>query len=67
MADVIIINPLPKTSRKERMAENLNIFDFKLSQDDMDAILKLDTGEPVIMPSHHNPEITKWFMSTMKK
>ena len=61
---VIII---PQSSRKERMAEDLNIFDFKLSQDDMDAILKLDIGEPVIMPSHHNPEITKWFMSTMKK
>ena len=61
---VIII---PKSSRKERMAENLNIFDFKLSQDDLDAILKLDTGAPVVMPSHHNPEIVKWFMSTMKK
>ena len=61
---VIII---PKSSRKERMAENLNIFDFKLSQDDMDAILKLDTGAPVVMPSHHDPEITKWFMSMVKK
>lgn len=61
---VIII---PKSSRKERMVENLNIFDFKLSLDDMDAILKLDTGAPVVMPSHHNPEIVKWFMSTMKK
>ena len=61
---VIII---PKSSRKERMAENFNIFDFKLSQDDMDAILKLDTGAPVVMPSHHNPEIVKWFMGMVKK
>ena len=61
---VIII---PKSSRKERMAENLNIFDFELSADDMDAILKLDTGQPVIMPSHHDPEITKWFMSMLPK
>ena len=56
---------IPKSSRKERMAENLNIFDFELSADDMDAILKLDTGQPVIMPSHHDPEIVKWFMSLL--
>lgn len=61
---VIII---PKSSRKERMAENLNIFDFELSAEDMEAILKLDTGQPVIMPSHHDPEITKWFMSMLPK
>ena len=61
---VIII---PKSSRKERMAENLNIFDFELSAEDMDAILKLDTAQPVIMPSHHDPEITKWFMSMLPK
>ena len=59
---VIII---PKSSRKERMAENLNIFDFKLSQDDMDAILKLDTGKSVFF-DHHDPEIVKWFMGMMK-
>lgn len=61
---VIII---PKSSRKERMAENLNIFDFSLSAEDMDALLKLDTGAPVVMPSHHNPEIVKWFMSMLPK
>ena len=59
---VIII---PKSSRKERMAENLNIFDFQLSQDDMDAILKLDTGKSVFF-DHHDPEIVKWFMTMMK-
>ena len=61
---VIII---PKSSRKERMAENLNIFDFELSAEDMEAILKLDTGQPVIMPSHHDPEITKWFMTMLQQ
>ena len=47
------------------MAENLNIFDFQLSQDDMDAILKLDTGKSVFF-DHHDPEIVKWFMGMVK-
>ena len=58
---------IPKSSRKERMAENLNIFDFELSAEDKEAILKLDTGHPVVMPSHHDPEITKWFMTMLPK
>ena len=61
---VIII---PKSSKKERMAENMNIFDFELSAEDKEAILKLDTGHPVVMPSHHDPEITKWFMTMLPK
>ncbi len=59
---VIII---PKSIHKERMAENLNIFDFKLSQDDLDLLLKLDTGKSVFF-DHHDPEIVKWFMSMVK-
>ena len=35
---------IPKTSTSDRMAENLNIFDFELSQSDMDAISGLDRG-----------------------
>lgn len=46
---------IPKSSKKERMAQNIDVFDFKLSAEDMDAILKLDTGKPVVMPSHHDP------------
>ena len=61
---VIII---PKSSKKERMAQNLNLFDFTLSEEDMTAILQLDTAQPLIMPSHHSPEITKWFMSLLPR
>lgn len=53
---------IPKSTRKERMAENLNLFDSELSAADMDALLALDTARPVVMPSHHDPEITKMFM-----
>ena len=54
---------IPKSSKKERMAQNLDLFDFELSADDKAELAKLDTGNPLIMPSHHDPEIVKWFMS----
>ncbi len=53
---------IPKSTHKERMQQNIELFDFTLDATDMADILKLDTGEPVIMPSHHNPEIAKMFM-----
>jgi len=42
--DVIII---PKTTHIERMKENIDLFDFKLSDGDFQAIRKLDTGRNV--------------------
>ena len=56
---------IPKSSKKERMTQNLDLFDFELSADDKTELAKLDTGNPVIMPSHHDPEIVKWFMSLL--
>ncbi len=41
---VIII---PKTTHLERMQENIDLFDFTLSDDDMKAIQRLDTGHNV--------------------
>ena len=57
---------IPKSSHKERMAQNLDLFDFELTDAEMADIQKLDTGNPVIMPSHHDPEIVKWFMTLAK-
>ena len=34
--------PIPKTSKPERLAENIDVFDFELSPDDMDRIAALD-------------------------
>lgn len=53
---------IPKSTHKERMAQNLQLFDFTLTDKEMNEILKLDTAQPIIMPSHHDPEITKMFM-----
>ena len=42
--DVIII---PKTTHLERMKENISLFDFTLTNEDMEAIRQLDTGHNV--------------------
>ncbi len=39
---------IPKTVHKERMVENLNIFDFRLTDEEMNAIARLDTGRSPI-------------------
>jgi len=55
--DIIII---PKTTHKERMVENINLFDFTLSDEDLREICLLDTGRNVTgWPSDalkYNPE-----------
>lgn len=56
--DVIII---PKSVHMERMQQNLDIFDFELSQDDMAAIAALDTKQSLFF-DHHAPEVVKMFM-----
>ncbi len=60
--DVIII---PKSSKIERMKQNIDIFDFELNKEDMDKILELDTKHSLVIGSHQDPEITKWFMSLL--
>ena len=50
---------IPKSVRKERIIENFNIFDFELSQDDMEKIATLDTKQSLFF-SHQDPEMVKW-------
>lgn len=45
---------LAKSVKKERMQENINIFDFELSQEDMDKISTLDQKESSFF-SHYDP------------
>lgn len=55
---VIII---PKSVHVERMKQNLDIFDFSLSDEDMKEIARLDTGKSLFF-DHHDPEVVKMFM-----
>ena len=50
---------IPKSVRKERIVENLNIFDFEISPEDMDAIFSLDTKVSLFF-DHRDPAMVKW-------
>lgn len=55
--DVIVI---PKSVHKERMIQNFDIFDFKLDEDDMNKIVKLDKAESAFF-SHCDPDVVEIF------
>jgi len=50
---------LAKSTRKERMLENISVFDFELSAEDLAAIATLDTKTSSFF-DHRNPEMVKW-------
>jgi 2,5-diketo-D-gluconate reductase A len=54
--DVVVI---PKSVRAERMAENLDVFDFNLTADEMARIATLDRGQSPFI-DHRDPETVGW-------
>lgn len=55
---------LAKTVRPERMAENIDVFDFKLSEEDTEKISSLDMKESAFF-DHDAPQQVEWFMKRM--
>lgn len=56
---------IPKSSHKERMQQNLDIFDFELAEEDMLSIRKLDLGHSLFF-SHYDPATVQMMMDWEK-
>lgn len=56
---------IPKSTHKERMIENFNVFDFSLTEREMTVIAALD-NEKSLFFSHYDPEIVKWLINYVK-
>ncbi len=50
---------IPKSTHRERMEQNISIWDFSLSQEDMDRIAALDLGHSEII-DHSDPAVIRW-------
>lgn len=57
---------IPKSTHKERMIENINVFDFELSKEDMDKIATLDTKTSSFF-SHQDPKMVEWFVQMIEQ
>ena len=56
---------IPKSVHKERMAQNLDIFDFSLSDGEMKELEGLDEKESLFF-SHYDPKMVEWFYDMVK-
>lgn len=55
-----------KSAHIERMQENINVFDFELTEEDMNSIKTLDTSNSLFF-SHNDPNMVEWFDKIVKE
>ena len=55
-----------KSTHIERMQENINVFDFELTEEDMNSIKTLDTSNSLFF-SHNDPNMVEWFDKIVKE
>ena len=56
---------IPKSTHKERMEENFNLFDFNLTDDEMNRLKALDLGKSQFI-DHYAPDVAEMFVSAGK-
>lgn len=56
-SDVVVI---PKSVRRSCMEENLDVLDFTLSEEEMEALRALDEKDSLFF-SHYDPQMVEWF------
>lgn len=57
---------IPKSTHIERMRQNMEVFDFALTDEDMAAIATLDEGKSLFF-SHNDPETVRFLLSFKTK
>lgn len=57
---------IPKTTHIERMKENIDVFDFELSENDMHEIAALDKKQSLFF-SHTDPAMVEWFVKMVEE
>lgn len=55
-----------KSTHIERMQENINVFDFELTEEDMNSIKTLDISNSLFF-SHNDPNMVEWFDKIVKE
>lgn len=56
---------IPKSTHKERMAENFDLFDFRLTEDEMNELKSLDLGKSQFI-DHYAPDVAEMFVNAGK-
>lgn len=57
---------IPKSTHIERMKENFNVFDFELTNEDIEAISALDKKQSSFF-SHADPNMVQWFVKMVSE